>query len=214
MSTNGLVITPRASLSSRIRATLRLIWSSLIRPDRTASSTALNCRSGAGGSSTWSAPAAIERTTASASPYFCRTPAISSASVTMTPLKPIFSRSTPVRIGLLSVAGSPAGSSALTTMCAVMIESMPPLIAAWNGGASIAHHCSAVWLTSGIEKWLSSLVSPWPGKCFAVAITLPSVSRPLAIDAVRSAASFGSDENDRTPITGLSGLTLTSATGE
>ena len=37
-------------------------------------------------------------------------------------------------IGRDSVAGSPDGSSEGTTMCAVMIASMPASIAAWNGG--------------------------------------------------------------------------------
>ena len=52
-------------------------------------------------------------------------------------------------IGFDSVAGIPDGSSDGTTMCAVMIESMPRLIAARNGGASMLSHSARVWLMIG-----------------------------------------------------------------
>ncbi len=45
-------------------------------------------------------------------------------------------------------------------------------MAARNGGASMRSHWSRVWLMIGTPKWLSVAVSPWPGKCFAVAATL------------------------------------------
>jgi hypothetical protein len=48
----------------------------------------------------------------------------------------------PVRIGWDSVEGSPAASSAGTTRCPVMIESMPLSTAAWNGGRSSRSHSS------------------------------------------------------------------------
>ena len=57
-------------------------------------------------------------------------------------------------------------------MCAVMIASMPWRMSAWNGGRSIRRHSSRVWLMIGIPVWLSVSVSPWPGKCLAVAATL------------------------------------------
>jgi hypothetical protein len=54
-----------------------------------------------------------------------------------------------VMIGLERVAGTPDGSSAGTTMCAVMIVSMPRLMAARNGGASMRSHSARVWLMIG-----------------------------------------------------------------
>ena len=98
-------------------------------------------------------------------------------------------------------------------MCAVMIESMPALIAALNGGASIVFHSCKVWLIVGSEVWLSSRVSPWPGKCFAVAMMPASFWYPWTWATVMSLTSFGSLEKERTPMTGLSAFTLTSATG-
>lgn len=76
-----------------------------------------------------------------------------------------------MRIGRESVAGSSDGSSAGTTMCAVMTESIRARIAARNGGASSSSHCSRVCPMTGSPVWLSVLVSPWPGKCLAVAAT-------------------------------------------
>ena len=55
-------------------------------------------------------------------------------------------------------------------------------------------------------------MSPWPGKCLAVAVTCSSC-RPLTAADTFLATSFGSEENDRTPMTGLAGLTFTSASG-
>ena len=49
-----------------------------------------------------------------------------------------------------------------------MIESMPAAMAAWNGGASICRHWPRSGSTTGRLVWLSSAVSPWPGKCLAV----------------------------------------------
>ena len=120
-----------------------------------------------------SAPASTARTATSPSPYFSRTPCMASESVVMTPLKPSSWRRMPVRIGLLSVAGSPEGSSAGTTRCPLMIMSAPALIAALNGGASVRSHCSLVCVITGMPVWLSVAVSPWPGKCLGVA-TIPA----------------------------------------
>ena len=55
-------------------------------------------------------------------------------------------------------------------MCAVMIESMPAATAARKGGASMLSHCACVWVMTGKPVWLSVAVSPWPGKCLAVAL--------------------------------------------
>lgn len=56
-------------------------------------------------------------------------------------------------------------------MWAVMIEPMPALTAARKGTASSASHTSRLCVMTGNPKWLSTAVSPCPGKCFAVAAT-------------------------------------------
>ena len=145
-----------------------------MRPLRTASRTELYASPGSTGISSWSTPASIARSGISASPYLSRTPFIPSESVITTPSNRSCCRRIPVRIGRLNVAGSPDGSSAGTTMCAVMIDLMPARIAAWNGGRSIRVHSSRVWWISGIPTWLSVSVSPCPGKCFAVETIRPS----------------------------------------
>ena len=61
-------------------------------------------------------------------------------------------------------------------------------------------------------RWESTSVAPWPGKCFAQAAT-PPAWRPVTNAATWRETSAGSEPNERTPITGLSGLVLTSATG-
>ena len=99
---------------------------------------------------------------------------MSSASVTIRPLKPSSSRSTPVRIAWLIVAGAPLGSTAGNTTWAVMIVSTPAAMAALKGGRSIAWNCSRLCVTCGSPKWLSTPVSPWPGKCLATAETPPA----------------------------------------
>ena len=60
-------------------------------------------------------------------------------------------------------------------MCAVMIAGTPASMAAWNGGRSSRCHSSRVWWMIGRPKWLSSAVSPWPGKCFAAPATPEAV---------------------------------------
>jgi hypothetical protein len=52
-------------------------------------------------------------------------------------------------------------------MCAVMIESTPASIAAWNGGMSVARHSASERPMFGRPVWLSVAASPWPGKCLA-----------------------------------------------
>ncbi len=74
-------------------------------------------------------------------------------------------------MGRERVAGSPESSRAGTIRWAVMIESMPAAIAARNGGASSFSHCSRLCVMAGKPVWLSTSVSPCPGKCLAVAAT-------------------------------------------
>lgn len=76
-----------------------------------------------------------------------------------------------MRIGWESVAGSPDGSRAGTMMWAVMTESIPARTAARKGTASRDDHSSRLCVMTGKPKWLSTAVSPCPGKCFAVAAT-------------------------------------------
>ena len=127
-----------------------------------------------GGTSSSSAPARIAWTGATFGGYVDVAPAMSSASVTIRPLKPSSSRSTPVRILWLIVAGAPDGSTAGNTTWAVMIVSTPAAMSALKGGRSIDSNCASVWVTCGSPKWLSTPVSPWPGKCLATAETPPA----------------------------------------
>lgn len=110
------------------------------------------------------------------------------------------------------VAGSSDGSRDGTTMWAVITASIPAAIADRNGGASSVSHSSRVWWMYGSLVWLSSVVSPWPGKCLAVAAT-PVPRYPFTCAATSRATARGSAPKDRTPMTGLAGSTFTSATG-
>ena len=119
--------------------------------------------------SSTSAPASSARTAASPVEKVLTMPAISSASVTMMPLKPssFFNRS--VRIAEESVEGIPGGESAGTAMCAVITESTPAAMAALNGTSSTLSRRSRSTVIVGMFMWLSTAVSPCPGKCFTVA---------------------------------------------
>jgi len=55
-------------------------------------------------------------------------------------------------------------------------------------------------------------VSPWPGKCFPTG-RIPRESDPLANAIPRAAATAGSSEKARSPITGFAALLTTSRTG-
>ena len=55
-------------------------------------------------------------------------------------------------------------------------------------------------------------VSPWPGKCFAVA-SIPWSWMPRISAAASRPTSTGSSPNERVLMIGLAGLLLTSATG-
>jgi hypothetical protein len=138
-------------------------------------------------------------------------PAMSSASVTINPSNPSSSRSSPVRILCDIVAGTPGSMAGITT-CAVMIVSTPAAMSALNGGRSIWWICWSVCVTSGRPKWLSTPVSPWPGKCLATAETPPSWN-PFTCAAASVDTRPGSPPIDRIPITGLFGLMFTSETG-
>ncbi len=117
-----------------------------------------------------------------------------------------------MRIGLERVAGSPDGSSFGITTWADITMSTPCSAAALNGGASTFSHCEREWRITGRPLWLSTFVSPCPGKCLA-ALPTPASWNPSTAAPTMAATRAGSDPYERAPITGLAGLTLTSATG-
>ena len=135
---------------------------------------------------------------------------MSRASETIVPVKPRSPRNSPRTVGE-KVAGS-SGSSRGSSRCEVITASVPADTAARNGGRSRAATVAASSGTTGSVRWLSEEVEPWPGKCLAHAET-PACCRPVTQAAVWRAATAGSAEKLRTPITGLSAAAFTSATG-
>ena len=65
---------------------------------------------------------------------------------------------------------------------------------------------------TGSSRWLSTAVSPCPGKCLAE-VSRPPLEAPRMNAAPSWATISGSSPNERMLITGLSGLLLTSTTG-
>ena len=105
------------------------------------------------------------------------------------------------------------GRAAGTTMCAVMIVSMPRSMAARNGGASML-----LPLRAGVVDDRHAVVAV--GR--RVAVTREVLRRGGHVGAPGSRrrwptpasdTSVGSEPNDRTPMTGFCALTLTSASG-
>lgn len=111
----------------------------------------------------------------------------------------------------LRVAGRSA-SSAGSRMCALITDLVPAAIAARNGSRSRACTVSRSTSIRGTAWWESTAVSPCPGKCLTQAAT-PALCRPVTNAAVCRATSSGSAPKDRTPMTGLCRLELTSADG-
>ncbi|GAA3419819.1 hypothetical protein GCM10018952_60680 [Streptosporangium vulgare] len=158
-----------------------------------------------------SAPAARARTAISPGEWRAATARISMASVTIIPVKPISSRSSPVVIRRLSVAGF-SGSRAGISRCPHMTARTPAATAVRKGGRSRSARSRGEACRVGRAWWESVWVSPWPGKCLAQAAT-PAPWSPEIQAAVCRETSSGSAPKERTPITGLTGLALTSATG-
>ena len=154
-----------------------------------------------------SQPAAMARTAPATRPISPVMAPMSMPSLIRSPLNPSSPLRRSVRIGRLRVAG--ATSIDGTTTCAVMTARTPAAIAASNGASAPRRGSSAA---TGSTWWESWEVSPWPGKCLTQAAT-PAPWRPLTKATVCSATRSGSAPKERTPITGLAGLLLTSASG-
>ena len=196
----------RGSTATRAAASATLLSSS--RPSRTAATMAARTRATCPSSMSCprqsaSAPASSACTAPSSIPTVALTAFISSASVTIVPVNPSSSRSSPVSWARLSVAGT--SSTAGTTRWADMIARVPAAIAARNGASSTSSSSSRVAETTGSPRCESTSVAPWPGKCFAQAATPPACS-PVTNAATWRETSAGSEPNERTPITGLSGF--------
>ena len=97
-------------------------------------------------------------------------------------------------------------------MCPSITAPTPAVTAARKGTSSTAFKRSRVTSISGRPRCESVAVSPWPGKCFAVAIT-PALCVPWMKAATYFATSVGSSPYERTLMTGFAALLFTSATG-
>lgn len=116
-------------------------------------------------------------------------------------------------------------------MCAVIMDAIGEgeEARALKGTSSVSRSSSNDLLMTGRERWESTYVSPCPGKCFAQG-AIPSQASADATVVANVLTTFGSARNDytqsssekapdvpspkeRTPITGLRGSELISATG-
>ena len=169
--------------------------------------------SASGGSSTTSAPAATAIAAAFSFPNRRLIACIDIESVNTSPSKPSSVRSRPVRMGRLSVAGSPSvGSSAGRRMCVDMTASIPAAIVASKGTSSTASRRERGCSITARSRWVSVAVSPWPGKCLAVE-SIPPAWIPLMVATAIRPTNAGSSPKERTLMIGFVGLLLTSTTG-
>ena len=158
-----------------------------------------------------SAPAISAMTPASTEPHCLSTAPIPRESVTMSPPKPMSFRRND-RVCADIVAGTSVAPSAGTIICAVMTDGTPSAAARRNGTSSTDSSRARSWSMRGNPRCESTSTSPCPGKCLAHAST-PSRANGGSIAATNRATSPASEPNERTPMTGLSGFELTSATG-
>ena len=179
----------------------------------------------------------MARTAASPAVKWDVMPPIRIASVTTSPVKPSSLRRIPVTTGSDSDAGivpfvststfSPIASTGLggfgragagvsssagIATWATMTDSAPALMPARNGTSSTDSRRGRSAPTIGSERCESIAVSPCPGKCLSVARTPPAF-RPFTVASTYRETSAGSSPKLLTLMTGLSGFTLTSATG-
>ena len=181
---------PRRSFASRIRSTETSMREAASWPSRTARTIARMATSACGGSRIMSAPACTARIAASPV-HAAFTPAISIASVTMSPSKWSCWRSRSVAIGAERVAGAPLGSTAGTAMWPCITASTPASTARRNGRSSTDSSRARSAPTVASCRWLSTAVSPCPGKCLAVVSSPPSRA-PRTNAASSCATSSGS----------------------
>src|SRR5829696_6806991 len=158
-----------------------------------------------------SQPAANAATAAPAIPREPEAPAMSRASLTTTPENPSSARSKSWRKTRLIVARF-FRSTCGTKTWEVMTTRHPASMAAENGSNSRERSSSRDRLTTGRETWESCAVSPWPGKCFALAAT-PVDWRPVTQAAPCRTTRSASLPKLRTPMIGLSDRELTSTQG-
>src|SRR5579883_1151419 len=86
-----------------------------------------------------------------------------------------------------------------------MMLPTPAAIAARNGTSSTLSRCWRSECTTGKSMCESAVVSPWPGKCFAVAKP-PLSCTPRMNRVTNSATRCGSSPNERMLIMGFAGL--------
>ena len=135
------------------------------------------------------------------------------ASVTTSPSNPSCSLRRKVIIGFESEAGVPGiGSKAGTSRCPIITERIPDLIALSNGSNSFDSSDLSLPVILGSSQCESIEVFPCPGKCFTARIIL-LFSEPFINSSTNFETYFSLSENERILITGLSELSLISATG-
>lgn len=140
---------------------------------------------------------------------------MASESVTTSPSKPSSPRSQSLRTVALNPArrSDSAGGRALgAVICPTITSGAPAAMPAAKGVHSPLRSAASVFSVTAASSWLSWAVSPWPGKCLRQAST-PASPSPSTAARTQAAAVCGSAENARLPMTGLSGLVFTSATG-
>ena len=93
-----------------------------------------------------------------------------------------------------------------------MTASMPASIAALNGTSSTASRRERGCSITARSRWVSVAVSPWPGKCLAVA-SMPPAWIPFRYAVAIRPTNAGSSPKERTLMIGFCGLLLTSTTG-
>ena len=156
-------------------------------------------------------PAATASTAAPGMPNMSLVARISSASETITPVKPSSPRSSPVIAAADTVAGrSPVSSG--TRRWLGMMPMLPALIAASNGGRSTSRSSARPPSMVAMASWLSVPVRPWPGKCLVHAAT-PALCSPVTAAPVCRATRAVSAPKERVPTAGLSAAPSTSAHG-
>ena len=111
-----------------------------------------------------------------------------------------------------SVAGVESPETDGNAICALITAAAPAAMLARNGISSSESSRARLAGTTGSARCESVSVSPCPGKCLMVAAT-PSPCTPRTNAAPIRDTARGSSPNDRTLITGLSGLLFTSTAG-